>query len=155
MQTVATILRMVVRRSLANRRLLATVIVGVVMSAALMSSVILYSDAIRDLGLSHALKNADPISRNVRVVVSGRPDCRTTPPGAKPPTSDSPSTPPRLSRNWCTTAGQPRSTRRSLARSSFPVGGPSRAHLQFVDTETEVELVEAASRTRPSEARRR
>lgn len=42
MGTVATILRMVIRRSLANRRLLSTVVVGVVMSAALMSSVVLY-----------------------------------------------------------------------------------------------------------------
>jgi len=58
---------------MANRRLLATVIVGVVMSAALMSSVVLYSDAIRDLGLRFALRNADPIERNVRIVISGRP----------------------------------------------------------------------------------
>ncbi len=73
MHTATTILRMVIRRSLANRRLLATVVVGVVMSAALMSSVILYSDAIRDLGLRHALRTADPLERNIRVVISGRP----------------------------------------------------------------------------------
>ncbi len=73
MHTVTTILRMVIRRSLANRRLLATVIVGVVMSAALMSSVVLYSDSIRDLGLRYALRTADPLARNVRIVSSGRP----------------------------------------------------------------------------------
>ena len=73
MGTVATILRMVIRRSLANRRLLSTVVVGVVMSAALMSSVVLYSDAIRDLGLRHTLRNADPLERNIRVIISGRP----------------------------------------------------------------------------------
>ena len=73
MHTIAAILVMVVRRSLANRRLLATVIVGVIMSAALMSSVVLYSDAIRDLGLSYALKNADPVARSIRTVTSGRP----------------------------------------------------------------------------------
>lgn len=73
MHTIAAILLMVVRRSLANRRLLATVIVGVIMSAALMSSVVLYSDAIRDLGLSYALKNADPVARSIRTVTSGRP----------------------------------------------------------------------------------
>ena len=73
MHTTAAILRMVIRRSLANRRLLATVIVGVVMSAALMSSVVLYSDAIRDLGLRYALRTADPLERNIRVVASGRP----------------------------------------------------------------------------------
>lgn len=73
MGTVTTILRMVTRRSLANWRLLTTVIVGVVMSAALMSSVFLYSDAIRDLGLRHALRTSDPVERNVRLVYSGRP----------------------------------------------------------------------------------
>ncbi|MCL4243254.1 MAG: hypothetical protein KJ048_18035, partial [Dehalococcoidia bacterium] len=64
---------MVIRRSLANRRLLSTVVVGVVMSAALMSSVVLYSDAIRDLGLRYTLRNADPLERNIRVIISGRP----------------------------------------------------------------------------------
>ncbi len=73
MGTVTTILRMVIRRSLANWRLLTTVIIGVVMSAALMSSVFLYSDAIRDLGLRHALRTSDPVERNVRIVFSGRP----------------------------------------------------------------------------------
>jgi len=73
MNTVATILRMVFRRSLANRKLLATVIVGVVMSAALMSSVVLYSDSIRDLGLRYALRTSDPLDRNVRITSSGRP----------------------------------------------------------------------------------
>ncbi len=73
MHTVTTILRMVLRRSLANRRLLATVIVGVVMSAALMSSVVLYSDSIRDLGLRYALRTANPLDRNVRISSSGRP----------------------------------------------------------------------------------
>jgi hypothetical protein len=38
-----------------NRRLLATVFVGVVLAAALLASVSIYADAIRDLGLSHAL----------------------------------------------------------------------------------------------------
>lgn len=73
MHTVTTILRMVVRRSMANRRLLATVVVGIVMSSALMSSVVLYSDAIRDLGLRYALRNADPLDRNIRIVASARP----------------------------------------------------------------------------------
>ena len=73
MHTVTTILRMVIRRSLANRRLLATVVVGVVMSAALMSSVVLYSDSIRDLGLRYALRTANPLDRNVRISSSGRP----------------------------------------------------------------------------------
>lgn len=73
MRTALVVLSMVVRRSLANRRLLATVAVGVVMAAALMASVVLYSDAVRDLGLRYALRNAEPAERNVRVVISGRP----------------------------------------------------------------------------------
>jgi len=150
MQTVATILRMVVRRSLANRRLLATVIVGVVMSAALMSSVILYSDAIRDLGLSHALKNADPISRNVRVVVSGRPGLPDY--AARRETTD------RLIRQHTAPAleelvhyGRSATFYPSEPGLSFPVGEDRpRAHLQFVDRfETEVELVEGRQPNAP------
>lgn len=67
------VLRMVVRRSLANGRLLATVLVGVVIAAALMASVVLYSDAARDLGLRYALRTSEPTERNVRVLISGRP----------------------------------------------------------------------------------
>lgn len=73
MRTAFVVLGMVVRRALANRRLLATVLVGVVMASALMSSVVLYSDAVRDLGLRYALRNAEPKERNVRVVTGGRP----------------------------------------------------------------------------------
>jgi len=67
------VLSMVVRRTLANWRLAATVAVGVVMAASLMASVVLYSDAVRDLGLRHALREAALEERNVRVVISGRP----------------------------------------------------------------------------------
>ncbi len=73
MERFLAILRMVARRSLANRRLLTTVVVGVVLSAALMSTVILYSDAIRDLGLQHALHNEDPLSLDIFVVSSSQP----------------------------------------------------------------------------------
>ncbi len=73
MGSFGTVLRMVVRRSIANRRLLATVIVGVIMSAALMSSVVMYSDAIRDLGLQHALRTTDPLKLDIRVLWSARP----------------------------------------------------------------------------------
>ncbi len=73
MRTALLVLSMVIRRSLANWRLLATVGVGVVTAAALMASVVLYSDAVRDLGLRYALRNAEPADRNVRVVISGRP----------------------------------------------------------------------------------
>jgi hypothetical protein len=73
MGSFGTVLRMVVRRSVANRRLLATVIVGVIMSAALMSSVVMYSDAIRDLGLQHALRTSDPLKLDIRILWSARP----------------------------------------------------------------------------------
>ena len=47
MNSFASLLRIIAQRSLANWRLLATVIFGMVLAAALMSSVILYSDAVR------------------------------------------------------------------------------------------------------------
>lgn len=73
MRTAFVVLRMVVRRSLAHGRVLTTIVVGVVMAAALMSSVVLYSDAVRDLGLRYALRNAESTERNIRVVTAGRP----------------------------------------------------------------------------------
>lgn len=47
--------RIVVRRSLANWRLLSCVIIGVLVAVALLSSTPLYSNALSDLGLAHAL----------------------------------------------------------------------------------------------------
>lgn len=70
MGSFGAVLRIVVQRSLGNRRLLATVVVGVVLSAAMMSAVALYSDAIRDLGLRYALRQEDPRSLDLRVVSS-------------------------------------------------------------------------------------
>lgn len=64
------VLRLVFSRSMGNRRLLATVVVGVVLSAALMSSVAIYSDAIRDLGLKHALESEDPQTLDIEVLSS-------------------------------------------------------------------------------------
>lgn len=49
-------LHLVVRRSLANWRLLSTVIVGVLITVALLSSTPFYANAINDLGLSHSLR---------------------------------------------------------------------------------------------------
>ncbi len=73
MRMALVVLSMVVRRTLAHWRLTATVAIGVVMAAALMASVVQYSDAVRDLGLRHALRQAAVDERNVRVVISGRP----------------------------------------------------------------------------------
>jgi len=49
-------LQLVLRRSLANWRLLSSIVVGVLVAVALLSSTPLYSNALNDLGLSHALK---------------------------------------------------------------------------------------------------
>ncbi len=73
MGSLAPILGIVARRSLANRRLLATVVAGIVLASALMSSVVLYSDAIRDLGLRHALETRDPLSLDLQIVSSSSP----------------------------------------------------------------------------------
>ncbi len=47
--------QLVVRRSLANWRLLSCIMVGVLVAVALLSSTPLYSKALDDLGLAHAL----------------------------------------------------------------------------------------------------
>jgi ABC-type lipoprotein release transport system permease subunit len=73
MGSFAAVLRIVVQRSLGNRRLLATVVVGVVLSSALMAAVVIYSDAIRDLGLSYALRQEDPRALDLRIVSSSAP----------------------------------------------------------------------------------
>ena len=66
------ILRLVFSRSMGNRRLLATVMVGVVLSAALMSSVAIYSDAIRDLGLKFALEGENPRDLDIEILSSSQ-----------------------------------------------------------------------------------
>ena len=64
---------MVVRRSLGNGRLLAMVIIGMIFASGLMASVVIYSDAIRDLGLKHALETAPVRSLDLRVSSSSQP----------------------------------------------------------------------------------
>ncbi|HEY7294511.1 MAG TPA: FtsX-like permease family protein, partial [Dehalococcoidia bacterium] len=56
------VLALVLRRALGNWRLLAVVTAGVVFAAALTSSTAIYADAIRDLGLSHALRQQPQLS---------------------------------------------------------------------------------------------
>ena len=73
MTSFASLLRIVAQRSLANWRLLATVIFGMVLAAALMSSVILYSDAVRDLGLSFTLRQQEPLDLDLKVVSNSQP----------------------------------------------------------------------------------
>lgn len=72
----ATVIRIVAQRSAGNRRLLTTVVVGVVFAAALMSSVIIYSDAIRDLGLRYALGNEPREAMDIQAAASAPPGAR-------------------------------------------------------------------------------
>ena len=71
MGSFGAVVRMVARRSLGHWKLLVALVSGVVLSAALMSSVFLYSDAIRDLGLRHALDSRTPLALDLHVIVSG------------------------------------------------------------------------------------
>jgi len=71
MGSFGAVVRMVARRSLGHWKLLVALVSGVVLSAALMSSVFLYSDAIRDLGLRHALDSRKPLALDLHVTVSG------------------------------------------------------------------------------------
>jgi len=61
---------MVAQRAAGHWRLLSAVAVGAVFCSALMSAVILYSDAVRDLGLKHALATAPRFTNDVRVTSS-------------------------------------------------------------------------------------
>lgn len=64
--------RLVLRRALANMRLLATVILGVLLACALLASVAIYSDAIRDLGLTYALRQEPDQSLDFRILSSSQ-----------------------------------------------------------------------------------
>jgi hypothetical protein len=56
-----------VRRMLGNWRLLSSVAVGTLVAAAILSATVIYSDAIRDLGLQFALKQRDPTTLDLLV----------------------------------------------------------------------------------------
>jgi len=73
MGSFSAILRIVVQRSIGNRKLLATVVAGVILASALMASVVLYSDAIRDLGLKYALGQQNPLALDLRITSSSQP----------------------------------------------------------------------------------
>lgn len=67
MQTLASIIRLVTRRSLGNWRLLLYVAIGVILAATLVSATAIYSDAIRDLGLSYAIRQHDRNKLDVQI----------------------------------------------------------------------------------------
>jgi hypothetical protein len=56
MGSLLSVIPVVLRRVSANSRLLAAVIVGAVLAAAIMSTTSIYTDAIRDLGLTYAIR---------------------------------------------------------------------------------------------------
>ena len=58
---------LVVRRSLANWRLLSAIVAGVLVAVALLSSTPLYANALNDLGLRHALAIEPPEMRDIEV----------------------------------------------------------------------------------------
>jgi len=73
MGTFGAILRIVVQRNRAGWKALATVVAGILLAAALMASVVVYSDTIRDLGLRYALRQQDASSLDLLVVSSTQP----------------------------------------------------------------------------------
>ena len=67
MTSVFSVLPLVVRRFAANARLLVAVLVGAVLASALLSTTSIYTDAIRDLGLSFALRESGPLANDISV----------------------------------------------------------------------------------------
>jgi ABC-type lipoprotein export system ATPase subunit len=65
--------RLALRRMRRNWRLLSSVAAGTLVAAAILSTTAIYADAIRDLGLQHALRIEDPRSLDVRVAQSNVP----------------------------------------------------------------------------------
>jgi ABC-type lipoprotein release transport system permease subunit len=61
--------QLVFQRSLANWRLFSSIVIGVLIAVALLSSIPLYSNAINDLGLKHALHERASEVTNVQVYV--------------------------------------------------------------------------------------
>ena len=68
-----SLLNLVLRRSLGHWKLLTVVAVGVVVAAALTAATAIYSDAIRDLGLSYALRQTARLDLDVQVLNSSVP----------------------------------------------------------------------------------
>ena len=70
MSRLMPVVQMVSQRALGHWRLLTAMVIGVLLSSALMACVFLYSDAIRDLGLEHSLESKKPNELDVKVVTS-------------------------------------------------------------------------------------
>ena len=64
---------MVARRSLANWRLLSSVVIGVVLASTIMAGTVIYFDSLRDLALESALDRHDPVDLDIIVKTSKGP----------------------------------------------------------------------------------
>ncbi len=73
MAALTTVLRMVWQRSLGQWRLMLTVALGVVTAAALAATVVIYTEAVRDLGLAHALRGRPLTDVTITVLSSNLP----------------------------------------------------------------------------------
>ncbi len=68
-----SLLNLVLRRSAGHWKLLSVVAVGVVVAAALTASTAIYSDAIRDLGLTYALRQTPTLDLDLQILNSSYP----------------------------------------------------------------------------------
>jgi hypothetical protein len=78
MGSLLSVIPVVVRRAGANARLLAAVVIGAVLAAALMSTTSIYTDAIRDLGLSYAIRQQGPNEVNLLINSSSQTSSKET-----------------------------------------------------------------------------
>ncbi len=72
MPTYLSLIRLITQRSRANWKLLSTIVFGMILASGLMASVILYSDAVRDLGLDYAIRQEKPLDLNIHVISSNQ-----------------------------------------------------------------------------------
>ena len=64
---------MVLKRSLANWRLLSSVVVGVVLASAIMAGTVIYFDSLRDIALDAALADREPLDLDIFTKVTRGP----------------------------------------------------------------------------------
>ena len=64
---------MVARRSLANWKLLSSVVIGVILASMIMAGTVIYFDSLRDLALDSALSRHDPVDLDILVKTSKGP----------------------------------------------------------------------------------
>src|SRR5690606_34916201 len=65
--------RLAIRRMTRNWKLLSSVAMGTLVAAAILSATAIYSDAIRDLGLQHAVEQQDIRALDLRITQTNSP----------------------------------------------------------------------------------